>query len=228
MIIDGASATTTTDSQAASDAEQLDDDLNRFLTLLVTQLQNQDPLDPMDANEFTAQLVQFASVEQQIYQNANLEQLLAVERNNQAAAMVSYLGTLAEVSGNTLPLENGYAEASYTLAETAAETTIVVRDASGNVVLTQAGATDTGRHAFTWDGCDASGQTVADGAYTLEVVAQRSDEAFVEVAQTVYGRITGAAVEDGTVKLFMGDIAVPMDDVLSVAEAPDAAPSDDE
>ena len=63
-------------SQSSQAKSKLDDDLNQFLNLLVAQLQNQDPLDPMDANEFTSQLVQFASVEQQIFQNSNLEKLL--------------------------------------------------------------------------------------------------------------------------------------------------------
>src|SRR5512134_982091 len=110
MIMQGVTGTTTLDgsnsgSQSAASGEKLQEDLNRFLNLLVTQLQNQDPLDPMDANEFTSQLVQFASVEQQIYQNANLEKLLNVTENGQVAAMVDYLGAIAETSGNAFPLE---------------------------------------------------------------------------------------------------------------------------
>ena len=78
-ILGGVNSTPAADpnSQAAVAQKKLDEDLNRFLTLLITQLENQDPLDPMDASEFTSQLVQFASVEQQISQNSNLEKLLA-------------------------------------------------------------------------------------------------------------------------------------------------------
>lgn len=71
--------------------DKLEKDLNQFLNLLVTQLQNQDPLEPLDANEFTAQLVQFASVEQQIYQNSNLEKLVGMQQTSQVGSMVNYL-----------------------------------------------------------------------------------------------------------------------------------------
>ena len=91
MILDSqplGSATAT--GQATADKRKLDADLNQFLTLLVSQLQNQDPLEPLDANQFTSQLVQFASVEQQIYQNANLEKLLAAQQDAQVASTVGY------------------------------------------------------------------------------------------------------------------------------------------
>src|SRR5512144_145538 len=120
MILDGASsasasasASTATTGQAAADKSKLDGDLNRFLTLLVTQLQHQDPLQPLDANQFTSQLVQFASVEQKIYQNANLEKLLAAQQSAGLASTVGYLGKRVEASGNTLPLQGGEALASY-------------------------------------------------------------------------------------------------------------------
>jgi flagellar basal-body rod modification protein FlgD len=224
MIMQGVSGTTAPDgsssgSKSAVSGQQLQEDLNRFLNLLVTQLQNQDPLDPMDANEFTSQLVQFASVEQQIYQNANLEKLLNVAENGQVAAMVDYLGTIAETSGGALPLEGGQAMATYTLGESVGSTTIAVKDAAGRVMFVAPGETAAGRHAFTWSGEDTSGQALPDGAYSLEVSAKRRDGTFADVIQTAFGRISGASVEGGQVVLFMGQIAVPMDEVLSVQDA---------
>jgi flagellar basal-body rod modification protein FlgD len=224
MIMQGVSGTTAPDgsssgSKSAASGQQLQEDLNRFLNLLVTQLQNQDPLDPMDANEFTSQLVQFASVEQQIYQNANLEKLLNVAENGQVATMVNYLGTIAEASGNALPLDGGQAMATYTLGESVGSTTIAVKDAAGRVVFVAPGETAAGRHTFAWNGDDGSGQALPDGAYSLEVSAKRRDGTFVDVTQTTFGRISGASVEGGQVLLFMGQIAVPMDEVLSVQEA---------
>lgn len=220
MIMQGLSGAAALDgSRSATSGRQLEEDLNRFLNLLVTQLQNQDPLDPMDANEFTSQLVQFASVEQQIYQNSNLEKLLKATENGQVAAMVNYLGTVAEVSGNTLPLADGAARATYTLAESAAATTLAVKDASGRVVFVAPGEAGSGRHTFSWNGKDTSGRTLPDGAYSLEVSAKRRDGTSADVSQTAFGKISGAAVEGGQVMLFMGGIAVPMDEVLSVQEA---------
>ena len=220
MIMQGVSGTTALDgSKSAASGEKLQEDLNRFLNLLVTQLQNQDPLDPMDANEFTSQLVQFASVEQQIYQNANLEKLLNVTENGQVAAMVDYLGAIAETSGNAFPLESGQAAATYTLGEGVVSTTVAVKDAAGRVMFVAPGETAAGRHTFTWNGEDSSGQALPDGAYSLEVSAKQRDGTLAEVTQTAFGRVSGASVEDGQVMLFMGPIAVPMDEVLSVQEA---------
>ncbi|TVS00232.1 MAG: flagellar hook assembly protein FlgD [Rhodospirillales bacterium] len=220
MLFTGISqaATPAEGSRSATSQQRLQDDLNRFLTLLITQLQHQDPLDPMDANEFTSQLVQFASVEQQIYQNANLEKLLKLHENSQVAAMVNYLGTVAEVQGRHLLLERGHGEATYTLSENAADTTIAVKDAFGRVVFVTSGETTVGRHGFTWSGRDGNGKTLPDGNYTVEVAARRRDGKLLEVAQTGFGRITGAAAEGGQVKLFLGEASVPMEQVLSVKE----------
>lgn len=205
-------------AQATKDGQQLKDDLNRFLTLLVTQLQNQDPLDPLDANEFTAQLVQFASVEQQIYQNAHLEELLAVQKNMQVAAMVDYLGTVAEAKTDALPLQDGQALATYTLPSGARSATIIVKGADGKPVFTAAGAAEAGTHVFEWNGTDGNGKPLPDGGYRLEVVAKGADDAKVEAAITAFGRVTGAAADGGEVTLFLGDVPVKMSEVLSVKE----------
>lgn len=208
--------------QAAIDAKQLGSDLNRFLTLLVTQLQNQDPLDPLDTNEFTSQLVQFASVEQQIYQNKNLEQLLAVEKSLQTSAIVDYLGTIAEVRSKDLALENGQALATYSMNEPVAAATITVKNAQGNVVHMATGETAAGTHAFTWNGVDESGRRLPDGRYTLDVSTKRQDGTPAEVAVTTFGRVTAGSADGGEVTLYLGDIAIPIGDVLSI-KAPSTA-----
>ena len=219
MILQGISdSTATAGGQAATDQQKLDEDLNRFLNLLITQLQNQDPLEPLDANEFTSQLVQFASVEQQIYQNANLEKLVTGQQNTQVAAMVSYLGTTIEADGNTVALENGKAMMTYALGENADETTIAIKNASGQVVAVTSGETAAGRHTFEWDGHDSEGEPLADGSYTVEVSALRPDGSFIDVSTTMFGRVTGATIEDNGVILSVGDIDVPMESVLQVEQ----------
>jgi len=219
MILSGVS---TTDSgagqQAVVDQTQLEDDLNKFLNLLLTQLQHQDPLDPMHTTEFTSQLVQFATVEQQIQQNSHLENLLAVEQNQQVAVMVNYLGKFAEAIGSAVPLENGSAEFTYSFNENAESTTITIQDATGRVVFVGEGATGAGRHKFDWNGLDTLGFPQPDGAYTVTVSAQRADGSLIDVLTTTFGRVTAAAVEENDVFLFMGDITVPMESVLSVKE----------
>ncbi len=204
--------------QSASDGAQLENDLDRFLTLLVTQLQHQDPLDPLDANEFTNQLVQFANVEQQIYQNANLEEIVTLQRDSQVAGMVSYIGSTIETPGDALSLENGEATASYTLDEAADDAVITVMDELGEVVFMAQGDTTPGRHVFEWDGFDKQGNPLADGLYRILVNAKRSDGSPIDVATTVFGRVTGASADGHERSLFMGDISVPMENVLSVME----------
>ncbi|MGF1641964.1 MAG: flagellar hook assembly protein FlgD [Rhodospirillales bacterium] len=204
--------------QASTDRHKLEDDLNRFLNLLVTQLRNQDPLDPLDANEFTSQLVQFASVEQQIYQNANLEKLVAGQQNAQIAAVVGYLGTTVEATGNSVPLENGRATLNYTLDQAAQETIIAVKDATGRVLFVKSGETAAGRHTFSWDGRDPEGRPMPDGAYTVAISASRADGSAVAVSSTLVGRVTAASVDNGSVVLSLGAVDVPIATVRRIEE----------
>jgi flagellar basal-body rod modification protein FlgD len=206
----------TAGNQAARDGQKLDQDLNKFLTLLVTQLQHQDPLDPLDAHEFTAQLVQFASVEQQIYQNNHLEDLLHAYQSAQSAATVAYIGTTVEANSDRLALQDGQARMSYTLAEPAASTSLVVKDDRGRVVYRTEGETTAGRHAFAWDGRDADGNRLPDGSYGFAAVAKGRDGGAIKTGSTVIGRIEAASFADGKVALSMGDLDISLDDVLAV------------
>ena len=206
-------------SQAAVAQKKLDEDLNRFLTLLITQLENQDPLDPMDASEFTSQLVQFASVEQQISQNSNLEKLLNVTQTSQVGDMVSFIGTEIEDSGDLFEREGELAKFTYTLDSKAAKVDIAVRDQSGRTVFNSVGENEIGTHGFVWDGTGNNGLPQPDGPYTLIVSAIGPDGEIQGVKKTVFGTVSGAGAEDGVVSLFIHGITVPLDQVLSVSEA---------
>ena len=222
MILDGLSGQTALagGTQSAGSQAKLNEDLNRFLNLLITQLKNQDPLDPMDATEFTSQLVQFASVEQQIYQNGHLEKLLTLQQTSQVASMVDYLGTTVEANGSALSLDDGQAEFTYTLGNGVNEATIIIKDSHGLTVFTAEAETEIGQHKFTWDGKSNGGLQNDDGAYTVTVAATDRAGGILDVAQTVFGRVTGAGVENGAVTLYLGDVPVSMNDVLSVKETP--------
>lgn len=220
MILSNISATGGIDpnSAASKDASKLGDDLNRFLSLLITQLQNQDPLNPMDSTEFTSQLVQFASVEQQIKTNANMEKLLNLQQGSQVADLVGFIGTTIEATGDKVPLENGKAQFTYDLPANTKSTTISIRNAAGLTVYTGDGDTSSGRHTFTWDGKSVGGFQNPDGAYTAIVIALDAQNKLVTAKQTVFGRVTGAGVDGGNISLFLGDVTTSMDKVLAVKE----------
>jgi len=215
-----ASATDGTEAvtKSATSKAKLDEDLNRFLNLLVTQLKNQDPLDPMDANEFTSQLVQFASVEQQIYQNANLEKLLNVQQTSQVATMVDFIGRTVESVGQEFPLENGAAKFTYDLENNAHVSTITIQNADGKTVYSADAETGSGKHEFEWDGKNNFATQQPDGSYTVTVTALDREGALQDVLHTVFGRVTGAGAENGKVSLYMGTVVTGLDKVLAVNE----------
>ncbi len=224
MILDGvASATGVTDatSKSSTDQAKLDGQLNRFLNLLITQLKNQDPLKPMDSDKFTSQLVQFANVEQQINQNANLEKLVALQQTSGVADMVSFIGKTVEATGDQVNMEKGNAEFTYELGKDADKVAITILDSSGKSVFSTDGNKTAGKHTFKWDGKNSFGTLQPEGAYTVKISAMNRDGTPMDVAQTVFGRVTGAGTDDNAkVSLFMGNVSVFMDNVKSVKETP--------
>ena len=224
MIIGDSTATTALEGSNSEQAKaKLDDDLNKFLTLLVTQLQNQDPLDPMDATEFTSQLVQFASVEQQIYQNTNLEKMLNLQETSQISSMVDFIGNKVEFLGQKMPLEDSAAEFSYVLPIGVKEATVNIANSDGiNVFFAEADTTE-GKHTINWDGVDKNGTQLSDGYYTLLVSAKDASGNLMDVTHLVTGKVSGAGVDDGVGKLFIGNgLTIEQSDILSVRK-PDVA-----
>ncbi len=186
-------AAATANGAAGADAKKLAEDFDDFLTLLTTQLQNQDPLDPMDSGEFTNQLVAFTGVEQQIQTNQNLELLANLTRLQNLASSGSYLGNDAlafrdkgdhDGTGITWQYQNTAATDSLTLE---------VHDSEGNVVYSEVGETGLGFHEFNWDGLDSTGVLAADGDYTLNIVAKNEDGN--ELAPNVFVQETITAVD---------------------------------
>lgn len=203
-------------------------DLNTFLTLLTSQLKNQDPLSPMDSTEFTNQLVQFAQVEQQIGQNEKLEKMINVNVGSQAAMAVQYLGHYVEAEHNQVPLQDGKGRFAYGLAGDADTVGIIITDEAGKVVKTDAGKTTAGIHEYKWDGKDKDGNQVPDGTYEISVTALDRDGASVDSWTTVFGKVDGVTSSDGATVLAMGKIGVSMDKILSVTPSwAQTAPADD-
>lgn len=203
-------------SKAAQSQQKLGQDMDYFMNLLVTQLKNQDPLDPMDPNEFTNQLVQFSAVEQQIQGNANLEKLIALQKANNVSAVVGYIDKTVEVSGNSLVLENGHSAGSYTLEGDSAKTLINIKDSKGNTVFSTTAETTAGRHNFTWDGINNQGYTSPDGTYKLTVSALDSTGLPLPVTQTTAGRVNGVTMQGGDVYLYIGNSTVSANNIIAI------------
>jgi flagellar basal-body rod modification protein FlgD len=187
-------ATTTASQQARTD---LASTFDTFLKLLTAQLQNQDPLSPIDSEEFTQQLVQFSQVEQQIRTNQNLESLITQSQAASAALPLSYLGRAAMIAGAATTLADGAARWVYSFADAPASVTLTVKDASGRVVRTLEGVAAAGTHNLSWDGRLDSGGRAQSGVYTLSVSARNSaGEAMsssINVIETVAGVDLSAA-----------------------------------
>jgi flagellar basal-body rod modification protein FlgD len=191
---------------------------NTFLTLLTTQLQNQDPLSPMDTNTFTQQLVSFSEVEQQINTNNNLQSLIQLQTANEGISALPLVGQTIDYSSPTAPLQDGQASFTYSLPSAAANSALVVEDSNGNVVYTQPGQTASGTHNFTWNGQTNGGQQMPDGGdYTLQVVANDANNQPITATIQSLGTVTGVSVTNGTANFSLaGGLSIPISQLVSV------------
>jgi flagellar basal-body rod modification protein FlgD len=159
------------DAAANTSRATLTDNFDTFLVLLTAQLQNQDPLAPMDSTQFTQQLVQYSQVEQQIRSNEHLETLVDQYNAMSAALPLSYIGRFAVIDSNTTYMANEQAAWTYSFEDTPSNVTINVLDSSGRTVYTTSGTAAAGTHNFVWDGKNNAGDAQTDGVYRLQIKA---------------------------------------------------------
>ena len=211
---------TTPTSASALGATGLAETFDSFLLLLTTQLQHQDPLDPMDSGEFTQQLVAFTGVEQALATNTNLEHLISLFQSTEFSGAVQYIGKVIGAPGTTTTLENGHAEWAYSLGGQASETTIKVLNDKGIAIFSTPGKIGSGIYEFVWDGKDAAGNPLPEGDYTLSIRSLDADGNDVPLGIKMFGRVTGVQTEAGVTTLSVGGTAVSLKDVVSVKEPP--------
>ncbi|WP_165585428.1 flagellar hook assembly protein FlgD [Roseococcus sp. SYP-B2431] len=186
-------------------------DFNTFLTLLTTQLRNQDPTNAMDPNEMTQQLVQFAGVEQQLRTNTNLESLISVQQGTQLVGAAPLMGRLVEVESDRLALQGGQATLRLPAAGEARRVGIGVLDPQGNLIRSAQVDLGGATQDWVWDGKDVEGVQRPDGAYSYVLVGAASDGTEVEVTGTVLARATGVERREGEVRLNLGALTVAFD-----------------
>lgn len=183
---------------AANAQASLADNFDTFLTILTAQIQNQDPLEPMDSNQFTEQLVQFSGVEQQIRVNSQLETLITATNSNAGASLSGYLGQQAEIDSAGAQYTGDPVNWRYTLPSDAAKVSVTVTDAAGKVLYTKAGELKAGQHDFVWDGeLNSGGQAVEGEPYWINVVATDANGAKVTPAHSLVTTITGVDLTYG-------------------------------
>ena len=190
-----------------------------FMRLLVTQLSTQDPLKPMDSQDFGAQLAQFSSLEQMTNVNDNLVKLQQMQGSVSAASAVSLIGKKVDAEGNGLQLKSGAPQTlGYSLGQDASAVTIDIFDASGNKVNTLNGGNQTaGVNSLLWNGKDASGNSLPDGAYIFTATA--IDAKGTAVAATTYssGLVSDVVFENGVTKAIVNGNKVLVSQISRVS-----------
>jgi flagellar basal-body rod modification protein FlgD len=178
----------------------LAENFNMFLTLLTTQMKNQDPTSPMDSNQFMSQLVQMTGVEQQLAGNDLLKQLVANTGSN-LGSVVNLIGKEVRAATNQATLTGDQAKWGYSLNASAADVKMEVVDSRGVTVQTIAVSEadrKAGEHTFVWDGKDSSGAKLADGGvYTLKITAKDASGGAIPTSTFVQGVVTGVESQDG-------------------------------
>ncbi len=171
----------------------LADNFQSFLTLLTTQLKNQNPLDPLDTNQFTQQLVQFAQVEQQLKSNDQLATLVQLQQGMQTTQALGYVGHIVAIEGKTTTLANGSAGWSFN-ATKPSSATINIQNATGATVYTGTFSLQAGTQNFVWDGKDNNGVTQPDGEYTMSITATDASGQSVAVSTEIQGIVDSVDV----------------------------------
>ncbi|MEA2987456.1 MAG: flagellar basal-body rod modification protein FlgD [Alphaproteobacteria bacterium] len=179
-------ATGASPASAGADTKTIAGNFNTFLTLLTTQLKNQNPLDPLDTNQFTQQLVQFAQVEQQIKQNDQLATMISIERAAQATTALAFVGATVAVDGQTAALTDSRATWSLQVPKPVSAT-VTIKTSTGQTAYSGSFSMSTGTQNFTWDGRGNNGTQWPAGNYTISITGTDASGQTVAIATEIHG-----------------------------------------
>lgn len=213
----------------------LADNFQSFLLLLTTQLQNQNPLDPLDTNQFTQQLVQFAQVEQQLKSNDQLAALVQLQQTMQTTQALGYVGHIVAIEGRTAALTNGSAGWSFNSSKPATAT-INIQNSTGATVYSGTFSLQAGTQNFVWDGKDTNGVLQPDGDYTMSITATDASGQVVAVSTEIQGIVDSVDVSKSPPVLSVGGKDYTTDKIKRVVRPvystpdpdPDPTPDPDE
>jgi flagellar basal-body rod modification protein FlgD len=193
-VVSGTTQPTASSSSSSSSSLNSNFDIagnfQTFLTLLTTQLQNQNPLDPLDTNQFTQQLVEFAGVEQQLKTNDSLSSLVNLEQTAQSTQALSFVGKTAVVNGSTTALTNSQATWNLNIPSNS-NLNISIANSAGQTVFTGSYSASAGNNQpFTWNGKGNNGTQWPDGQYTLTATATDASGNSVGVNTSTQGVVS--------------------------------------
>jgi len=224
MTTTNATPSTTTSNTSTAQAagvvgsQQLAGNFNTFLKLLTSQLQHQDPLNPLDTNQFTQQLVEFASVEQQVNMNSNLQTLISMQQSTESLQALQLVGANVTINSNTATLSKATGSpATWGFSSPAPATgAVTITSATGQVALTGTISLSAGSQSFTWNGQGNNGVTWPDGNYTLSINATGANGQPVTVSTQVQGTISSIDVSKNPPQVTVGGQSYPISAIQSI------------
>jgi flagellar basal-body rod modification protein FlgD len=206
----------TAQAVGATGSQQLAGNFDTFLQLLTTQLQNQDPLDPLDTDQFTEQLVEFASVEQQVDMNTNLQTLISLQQTSEATSAMQFIGSSVTLGGNTATLSSS-SPATWSISSPSPATgTVSVTNSSGQVAYTGTVSLNSGNNSFSWNGQGSNGVSWPAGTYTLSVNATGANGQPVTTTSQIQGVVSGVNLSQSPPQLIINGQSYPISAVQSI------------
>ncbi|WP_315705557.1 MULTISPECIES: flagellar hook assembly protein FlgD [unclassified Bradyrhizobium] len=214
-----ATSSTTSNSSTSSSSSSSSTAMSStdFLKLLVSELQNQDPLNATSVTDFVNQMTSYATFTEQSATNTSMSSLASSFSSLVTLNSVNYIGHTVEAKSDTATLSNGSATYGYSLSSVASNVSISIKDSSGNTVWTGTGTGNAGSNSFTWDGKDSSGNQLSDGGqYTISVTATNAAGTSVLNYTTITGTVTGIDTSTSTPSLTVSGASVSAANIIGV------------
>ena len=218
MTVSSTSSTTSsTSSSSSSSSSSSTISSSDFLNLLLSELQNQDPLNATSTTDFMNQLTSYANFTEQQSINSSMTSLASSFSSLVTLNSVNYIGHTVEAKTDTATLSGGSATFGYNLSAASSNVTITVKDSSGNTVYTGTGTGNEGDNTFTWNGQTTSGKQLSDGGqYTISVTATDAAGNSVFNYATTTGKVTGIDTSTSTPSLTVNGVSVSAADIIAV------------
>ncbi|WOH79651.1 FlgD immunoglobulin-like domain containing protein [Bradyrhizobium sp. BEA-2-5] len=217
MTVSSATSAATSTTSSASSSASMGMSSTDFLNLLVSELQNQNPLDATSTTDLVNQLTSYANFTSQQSINSNLSSLASSFSSLVTLNSVNYIGHTVEAKSNTAELTNGSATFGYSLTSAASNVAITIQDSSGNTVWSGKGTGTAGSNTFTWNGQTSDGTQLKDGGqYTIQVTATDSAGNSLLSYTTMTGTVTGIDASGSTPSLLVNGVPVSAANIIGV------------